>query len=285
MDVMCLMHDQEEEYGLLRWPLKEVAEAVKCKPSDLQTLVRKGVLKGSDTTVPEFVYIPRSGRKEGPPVTLIPEQNGPLWYCSRMVKDEYIRTIRGESSRFGADNGATPKAAPDTTPKAAPKPRLGDGSSSSSSSSSSSLPRDISVARSDSVGSAPPKNGYELPPEARIAIALRDLEISVTSIHPTVLGWVESGFTVEQVIDCAQLARKRKPKPAKIPANYLDAILRDDSQRPAATSNRSIRTAQEIEDEAIDRCLDQGLTDQQIADELQVVSIDRIRAKRQKVAC
>ena len=27
LDVMCLMHDSEE-YGILRWPLKEVAQAV-----------------------------------------------------------------------------------------------------------------------------------------------------------------------------------------------------------------------------------------------------------------
>src|SRR5690606_1969349 len=48
-------------------------------------------------------------------------------------KDEYVRTIRGESSRFGAGKDEAPKA----TPKASPKPPFGDGSSSSSSSSSS----------------------------------------------------------------------------------------------------------------------------------------------------
>lgn len=130
LEVMCLMHDQAE-YGVLRWPLKEIAETVKCKVADLQGLIRKGVLKGDDAHLPEpFVYIPRSGRKDGEPVTLISTQGGPIWYSSRMVKDEYVRTIRAESS---ANSG---------TPKPAPKPPLGEaigggfdprGSSSSSS--------------------------------------------------------------------------------------------------------------------------------------------------------
>lgn len=130
LEVMCLMHDQAE-YGVLRWPLKEIAETVKCKTADLQSLIRKGVLKGDDKALSEpYIYVPRSGRKDGDPVTLIDTQGGPIWYSSRMVKDEYVRTIRAES----AGNGAAPKSAP--------KPPLGEaigggfgprGSSSSSS--------------------------------------------------------------------------------------------------------------------------------------------------------
>lgn len=129
LEVMCLMHDQAE-YGVLRWPLKEIVEAVKCKPADIRALVSKGVLKGSDTLLTEpYVYVPRSGRKDGNPVTLLTVQDGPIWYSSRMVKDEYVRTIRGESTRFGDGQGEAPEHAP--------KPPLGDGSTSSSSSSSS----------------------------------------------------------------------------------------------------------------------------------------------------
>lgn len=110
LDVLCLMHDCEE-YGILRWPLKEIAQAVGCSVAALRSLVTKGVLKGSDAgeLIDEFVYVPRSGRKDGEPVTLITPQRGPLWYSSRMVRDEYIRTIRGESSRFSAPNGVAPK--------------------------------------------------------------------------------------------------------------------------------------------------------------------------------
>lgn len=136
LDVMCLMHDQPE-YGQLRWPLKEIAQAVGAPISALRGLINKGVLKGDDKDVAEaFTYTPRSGRKDGEPITLISIQAGPLWYSSRMVKDEYVRTIRGESSRFGGVNNDSPK---DDT-KAAPKPPFGDGSSSSSSTSVNTSP-------------------------------------------------------------------------------------------------------------------------------------------------
>ena len=124
IEVMCLMHDQEE-YGVLRWTLKEIAEAVKCKPIELLALHRKGVLKGDDKSIVDpFVYTPRSGRKDGPPVTLVPTQDGPVWYSSRMVRDEYVRTIRAELS----GQGDTSKAASNATPKHSPKPPLGDES-------------------------------------------------------------------------------------------------------------------------------------------------------------
>lgn len=127
VEVLCLMHDQAE-YGVLRWPLKEIVEAVKCKPADIRALVSKGVLKGSDDMLGEpFIYVPRSGRRDGEPVTLLPTQPGPIWYSSRMVKDEHVRTIRGESTRFSEESGEAPKRSP--------KPPFGDGSSSPSSAS------------------------------------------------------------------------------------------------------------------------------------------------------
>lgn len=120
VDVMCLMHDSDE-YGVLRWPLKEIAQAAGASMAHVRELVDKAVLKGSDKTAIEaYVYVPRSGRKDGDPVTLLGAQPGPLWYSSRMVKDEYVRTIRGESSRFSE------------TPKDSPKPPKGDGSTSAS---------------------------------------------------------------------------------------------------------------------------------------------------------
>ncbi|WP_232437690.1 hypothetical protein [Burkholderia ubonensis] len=140
IDVMCLLHDSEE-YGVLRWPLKEIAQAIGAPPAMLKAIVGKGVLKGADNgqTCAACIYVPRSGRRDGDPVTLVAEQEGPIWYSSRMVKDEYVRAVRGESSRFQSDDDSAPKGAPkpplgDST-KASPKPPLGDGSSSSSSSS------------------------------------------------------------------------------------------------------------------------------------------------------
>lgn len=112
LDVMCLMHDNEEEYGLLRWTLKEIALAINTTPQKLKPLVDKGILKGAD---PEqrckaYIYVPRTGRKDGDPVELVADQPGPIWYSSRMVRDEYVRKHRGESTRFSSD-AQTPPAA------------------------------------------------------------------------------------------------------------------------------------------------------------------------------
>jgi hypothetical protein len=108
LDVMCLLHDSDLEYGVLRWPLKDLAEAARCTLADLRELRRKGVLKGadSDETCESYVYVPRHAGKDGEPVTLIETQPGPLWYSSRMVRDEYVRSRAGASTRFGSPSRA-----------------------------------------------------------------------------------------------------------------------------------------------------------------------------------
>jgi len=125
LEIMCLMAD-EDEFGILRWPLADIANAVPCRIAELRTLVEREVLKGADRgeTCRPLIYTPRHAGKDGTPVTLIPEQPGPIWYSSRMVRDSYIASIRGKGSRFGE------------SPKAAPIQRTGDGPSASSSSSS-----------------------------------------------------------------------------------------------------------------------------------------------------
>lgn len=144
LEVMCLMHDQEP-YGVLRWPLKEIAQAVGCKQAELQSLARKGVLKGADDTLSEpFIYTPRSGRKDGVPVTLIDRQAGPIWYSSRMVKDEHVRNVRGESGGLGEAPKAVLQPRPKSAPETSPMPPFGEalsprGSSSSSSASASAV--------------------------------------------------------------------------------------------------------------------------------------------------
>lgn len=122
LEVMCLMHDQPE-YGVLRWRLKDITDSVPhCTQAMLRSLIAKGVMKGSDEEFTEpFVYTPRSGRKDGPPVTLIVAQQGPLWYSSRMVRDEYVRVYAGAATRFGADKQDT-KPAAGCTPTHAPLP-------------------------------------------------------------------------------------------------------------------------------------------------------------------
>ena len=145
LEVMCLMHDSDE-YGVLRWPLADIAQAIGCRPADLRALREKGVIKGADTgeRCPAYVHQGHHARQPLPPVTLIPEQVGPVWFSSRMVLDEHLRLRRGADTRFSEERQPSRSLgdSPDHSPTrrqgerqgAAPTQRQGDGSSSSSSS-------------------------------------------------------------------------------------------------------------------------------------------------------
>ena len=130
IEIMAFMHDADR-YGVLTWPLKEIAQAVGCPMPLVTELVSKGVLKGCDKGACEaYVYTPRSGRRDGEPVTLIGEEPGPIWYSSRMVKDEHVRTKAGASTRFGAgqkQDGDDTKPAAKGSSKSSPSRRDGEG--------------------------------------------------------------------------------------------------------------------------------------------------------------
>lgn len=132
IDVMCLMHDSDE-YGVLRWPLADIARAAGVGIKYLKELVEKGVLKGGDKGCAAYIYTPRHAGRDGEPVELLAATDRACWYCSRFVRDEYIRQRRGGESRF--DSETNPRKA---KPKAAPKPTFGDGDGDGPSSSSSS---------------------------------------------------------------------------------------------------------------------------------------------------
>ena len=127
IDVMCLMHDSDR-YGVLEWSLKEIAQAIGCPLPLLRELVAKGVMKGCDEGQSEaFIYTPRSGRKDGVPVPLVPVQQGPVWFSSRMVKDEYIRGVRGDETRFGQMRRDASKQPPSASPMAPKGEAKSDG--------------------------------------------------------------------------------------------------------------------------------------------------------------
>ncbi len=131
IDVLCLLHDSEE-YGVLRWPLADIARAVNARVEVLVSLCKKSVIKGKpgvedvELLVPPmvpmgrtngdtnyitdgsttgkpvggtnhlpFIYQSFHAGKKGKPVTLIHDQDGPIWFSSRMVEDEYLRVKRG----------------------------------------------------------------------------------------------------------------------------------------------------------------------------------------------
>lgn len=103
IDTMCLLADSDE-HGVLRWPLAELANAVGCRVTDLAALRGKGVLKGADVgeRMEALTYTPRHAGKVGETVTLLPAQDGPIWYSSRMVRDEYVRTLRATQGQAEA---------------------------------------------------------------------------------------------------------------------------------------------------------------------------------------
>lgn len=155
LDVMCVLHDSDE-YGVCRWPLAELAQAAGVPVKLVRELSDKDVLKGADKGAPEYIFTPHHAGKPGAPVVLVTAGDGPCWYCSRFVRDEYVRQRRGQSTRFTPDN-QPPKPTSQATPKTSPKggfgERQGDGPTSSSSSTSKDL-----LPPPDGVGSAaPPK--------------------------------------------------------------------------------------------------------------------------------
>lgn len=121
--------------------------------------------------------------------------------------------------------------------KATPHRILTESSPSSSGSSLGSGVESSGVESTRGEGDAPlaHANG-SMKPEGEMAVALRDLGVEVRSIDPVLHDWIRDGYTTQQAVDAAGIARIRKPHPEKIPANYLDKILR----QPARASPKAV---------------------------------------------
>lgn len=158
IDIICLLHTADE-YGVFRMKLSALATACGAPIELLQELAAANVLKGSDSGLPEpYVFRPRHARTFGEPVTLIPATDRPLWFCARLVVDEYKRSKNGEGTRFTSKNQPGKVR---TMPRQGE--RQGDGSSSLSSSSSS----EIQISAAAEPG--PSLSGIELSPREQIA--------------------------------------------------------------------------------------------------------------------
>lgn len=64
-------------------------------------------------------------------------------------------------------------------------------------------------------------------PYGKAAAALIPLGVRITAQHPTLIAWIDEGFTIDQLTAAVAIARLNKPEPEAIPANYLDRIVRD----------------------------------------------------------
>ena len=103
MDVLCVLHDSDE-YGVVRYPLTELARAAGVPLRLLKELAAKDVLKGADANSPAYVFAPFHAGKAGQEVTLVEASDGPCWYSTRFVRDEHVRQKRGGGTRFTEEN-------------------------------------------------------------------------------------------------------------------------------------------------------------------------------------
>lgn len=139
MELICLLHESEE-YGVLRWPRKDIAHAVGCRVSDIQELIKIGVLSGCEhgECEPVFYTATHAGRTSEP-IELLPNRGGPIYFGRRLLRDEHIRNVRSEYGYKSLELQETrfTKGPPKGLPKGGIGPTFGTPPSSSSSSSSS----------------------------------------------------------------------------------------------------------------------------------------------------
>lgn len=205
IDILCLMHDADE-YGVLRWPLADVVRASGASRKAVKELVEKGVLKGADRSAEDYTWAPTHAGKRGDEVTLVVAGDGPCWYCTRFVRDEYVRQRRGANTRFEA----APKEAPNAPPMGGFGEVKGDGASSAS-----------SFCSTDTASHPPPAadwvgafEGHERPAEGRampnpiapLAIALTSAGFQVTTRNPALVAYHGEGGDVEHLLAIAKHA-------------------------------------------------------------------------------
>jgi hypothetical protein len=202
IEILGLMHDSDE-YGVLRYPLAEIAHSIGCPVKLVNELRDKGALKGGDKGLCEpYVYTPRHAGQDGEPVTLIEASRGPLWYSSRLVRDEYVRRHRGEGSRFKAE----PKPEPKPPPKAPPKPPIGGPEGyGSSSSSSSSTTKDLPLRGASGPDSHAGKDLFSLGRELLTAQGVSSSEAG------SLLGKLRRDHGDEAVRKALQFAEEKNP--------------------------------------------------------------------------
>lgn len=241
IDLLCVLHDCDE-YGVARYPLRELCRAAGVDMKHARELVEKGVLKGSDSEPVRFTWAPSHAGRKGAEVVLVESDGGPCWYCSRFVEDEHKRKVRGQGTRFDSDDNQ-----PKRQPKPSPKAGIGDAEGyGPSSSSSSSVPTDsLSVGTRDA---RPPEHdvvgyleGHPEPapnPLAPFAIALNRAGFRCTAMNPDLVAYAGDGGTVEHLQTIAAM-----PECKGKPATYVLRFARREITQPAPAIEPRAMTA------------------------------------------
>lgn len=141
LELICLLHDSEE-YGIIRWSLEEISLAIKCDTSILKSLIKKSILKGSDNPKEKVSFSTTISQKNTSPLTvlLIKDEYGPIWYSSRMLRDEYIRKKRAACGRLALLHPNVPEKTKEKVSISTKENYIEKDTSSPSPSSSSSSP-------------------------------------------------------------------------------------------------------------------------------------------------
>jgi hypothetical protein len=145
--------------------------------------------------------------------------------------------IKEAASKIPAPDkpGASPVQAPD---EEQPKPALAALTPSSLTPDSGLLTPDSGQRITDAPDAPRVLADRKITPEGAMAIALRDLGVTVRSIDPVLQDWIRDGYTVQQATDAVGIARIRKPHPEPIPPNYLNTILRAPQRAPPKIVDR-----------------------------------------------
>lgn len=241
IDLLCLAHGSDET-GLLRWPLIEIARAIGCRPADLRALAAAGVLRGDDQELTTaYTYTPRSGRREGPTVTLVAAQPGPIWFIGRMVRDAHVRRQRGDGTRFDAPP-PTPPPAPALAPASAsapkPSPKAGFGDPKGDGYPSQAISKKEEAVDPDGVGDGPDRAAAsasqpELPADWREAAAAAREAAGVEPLDEAALLAAWAKFN-DASLNPSERSRQSLPKWREWAANERPAKTSHDGGAPAA---------------------------------------------------
>lgn len=201
VEVLCLMHDSDE-YGVLRWTLREIAQAVGAPLPLVRELADKGVMKGGDRFKGTFEHRPSHARRLGDPVVLVKGNGGPCWFSSRMTTDEWRNSTRGASTRFGASPDESPSHRVGERHGTEPSARQGDGSSSSSSFALSSV--------GNSSASTEGLQGRQGDAELACQLMEQNGCKQANPTHPDLVAAITEGVTPEALAHTYVEAKRRK---------------------------------------------------------------------------
>lgn len=223
IDVLCLMHDSDE-YGVLRWPLADIARAAGVPLKLLKELADREVLKGGDKGCEAFMHTPIHARKKGEPITLLEKTDTNCWYSSRFLTDEWRRSVSGGDTKFKSPNNAPShgevkgEVKDNESPEYSPNDALGAGATSTSTSSTTLS----NVSENGNLAGQAEKTHTQIQ-ISEIAQALTEIGLMPFNLTlPDFLAVIEAGATAQEFVNTAL---EQKGNASKFNFKYVLATI------------------------------------------------------------